>query len=361
MPRVYLGQFHHFSSHDCTYYKLYNKGYFKPKTHDGLGSFPVETLMGQGYSYPEAGIYEISNGYCFAGTDRIYLSSGRLLGRLGANKNRIFSSLKRPAPQATSYLDGTLLHVSLNGLENNFYHFNVEYLARLLLFFKSGLKADYYLVPNGLSFQRELHEIVGLDSERILAFESGQLVTAKKILVPTFINNYISYSANGFKRYDKIWLPHWLKDAYRLVGSNLAATHEAPYIYISRDMASYRKVTNEEEVAAFLAKQGFRKVCLEKMSLSAQIRLFMGAKRIVSPHGAGLVNMSWCRQPAHILEIYPSRYSDPSFRLQADLLGHHYSFMRSHYLGDPSTDPQRMNLIVDIDLLREWLIACDNL
>lgn len=70
--------------------------------------------------------------------------------------------------------------------------------------------------------------------------------------------------------------------------------------------------------------------------------------------------MSWCKSRAHVMEIYPSRYTDPSFRLQADLLGHCYSFIQSDYLGDQSGDPQFMNLAVDMDLLRKWLVVCDN-
>jgi len=360
MPREHIGIFDHSSSHDCAYRKLYDQGYFHARNHNSLGQFPAENILGKSHPYPEAGIYEITNGHCASEKDEIYLSSGRLMRKLQADKGGFLRSFKRLAPQPSLYINGTLLHISLNGLESNFYHFNVEYLARLYLYLRSGLKADYFILPNSLPFQKELLKILGLDSERILTLNRGQLLTAKKILAPTFINNYTSYLAYGFRRYDKIWLPYWLADAYRLVTDSLPPSQDAPFIYISRDKATYRKVINEEEVIAFLAKQGFKTVYLEEMPLSAQIRLFMGAKRIVAPHGAGLVNMSWCREPAHILEIFPLRYSDPSFRLHADLFGHHYSFMRSHYYDEPDIDPQRMNLLIDIDFLREWLTACDN-
>lgn len=359
MTRCYLGSFSHFTSRNCVYQRVFGHGVFQSRTHSSFGIIASE-LLAQKTPYPEAGIYDISNGFTISGSDKIYSSDGRLISRLQAGGSGIFDPLKRLKPQPCTFIDGTLLHLSLDGLENNYYHFNVEYLARLFLYLRSGLNADYYLLPEKLPFQRELHDIIGLSRGQILAVENGQLLKAKRLLAPTYINNYTSYLAYGYRRYDKVWLPHWLRDAYCLVTSGLKPGDRTPYIYISRRNASYRKVVNEAETAAFLAEQGFATVCLEGMPLSAQIRLFMGAKRIVAPHGAGLVNMSWCAEPAHILEIYPSRYSDPGMRLHADLLGHHYSFIRSSFLDHPSADPQQMNLDIDIRLLRDWLAECDN-
>jgi len=180
MTRLHLGVYRHFSSRNCAYQKLFDKGFFEPRVHRHFGAFREEKLFSKGSPYPESGIYEIANGCCIAGNERLYLKSGRLIGRLQSGKNSIFSSLKKLAQQSVSRLDGTLLHISLSGLENNYYHFNVEYLARLFLFIRSGLQADYYLIPNNLPFQRELHEIIGIETQRILTFESGQLITAKK-------------------------------------------------------------------------------------------------------------------------------------------------------------------------------------
>ena len=360
MDKLHLGEYRHFSSSECTYHLLYDSAIFEPRTHLSFGGLKEEKFSSISYRYPESGIYEISNGYCIAGRERVYMRNKRLFGRLQSDKTKGLNSLRWLNTKSFSRFDGTLLHLSLNGLENNYYHFIVEYFARLFLFIRSGLKADYYLIPNSLSFHKELHEIIGIESDRILTVEAGQVVTANKILVPTYINNYVSYVASGFRRYDKMWLPHWLRDAYLLVAKKFEITDKPTYIYISRAKASYRKVLNEEEVINVLSRNGFKPVLLEEISLEAQIRLFMSAIRIVAPHGAGLVNMSWCTKRAHILEIYPSRYSDPSFRLQADLLGHCYSFIRSEYAGDYSADPQFMNLVVDINLLREWIVACDN-
>lgn len=355
----HYGQFRHYSIPSCTYHKVYDKGIFTARPHRSFDPNSLEKFRGKRVTYPEAGIYSVDEGRVIAGKEAVYTKSGSQIQRLQSTRSTLFSHLKGNLPKDSIHINGTLLNLSLNGLEDNFYHFNCELLARFFIYLNSGIKADYFLVPTRKSFQREFLSLVGIEDEKVLSIEDGIRVSADNVLMPTFINNYSTFKAHGFEVYNKLWLPHWLRTAYKAVSQGLPVSEQPTRIYISRSQAQYRSVVNEACVIEHLSSKGFVCVCLENMSLADQIMLFKNAKFIIAPHGAGLVNMSWCNENAHIFEIYPSRYSDPSMRLQADLMGHRYCFTRSDYQDDQRINPHRMNLDINLSLVSQWLESCE--
>ena len=58
--------------------------------------------------------------------------------------------------------------------------------------------------------------------------------------------------------------------------------------YISRGRAMHRRVINEAETVALLARFGFEKIFMEDYTFAEQVALIRGAEAVVSPHGAGL-------------------------------------------------------------------------
>jgi hypothetical protein len=79
-----------------------------------------------------------------------------------------------------------------------------------------------------------------------------------------------------------------------------------PRFFISREDARLRRVLNENEIMASLTPCGFERVVLKGMPIARQVRLFREAEAIVSPHGAGLAHIAWCRPGTKIFEVFPS-------------------------------------------------------
>lgn len=75
-------------------------------------------------------------------------------------------------------------------------------------------------------------------------------------------------------------------------------------IFISRDDAPARQLTNSEEL--FMALKGWEKVNLSNMTLLDQIDLFSEATHIMSTHGAGLINTLWAPKDTKVIEITQS-------------------------------------------------------
>jgi capsular polysaccharide biosynthesis protein len=77
-------------------------------------------------------------------------------------------------------------------------------------------------------------------------------------------------------------------------------------LYISRRDSSRRQLANEAELEAALADLGFSVVSPGNLSFEDQVRLFRSAEFIVSPHGAGLANVLFCRPGTRLMELMPS-------------------------------------------------------
>lgn len=84
--------------------------------------------------------------------------------------------------------------------------------------------------------------------------------------------------------------------------------HSGERLYISREKARRRRVTNEAEVWALLQRMGFEKLHTEDLTWFAQIEVFRRAKIIIAPHGAGLANIVFCRPGTIVIELFNRSY-----------------------------------------------------
>ncbi len=78
-----------------------------------------------------------------------------------------------------------------------------------------------------------------------------------------------------------------------------------PLVYVSRNRSNTRRVRNEDEFLPALRALGFTILELEDLPLASQIEMFRNARVVVSPHGAALANILFCRPEAKVVEIFP--------------------------------------------------------
>lgn len=128
-------------------------------------------------------------------------------------------------------------------------------------------------------------------------------------------------------------------------------------IYVSRKLASKRRVQNESEMEAVMRKYDFSIVHCEQLSFFQQVAAFSQAEVFVSIHGAGLTNMLFIPEGSKVLELHKrmtnanDQHSLVYWRL-ASALGLSYY----HQICDPA-DPQAdffsADFIVNTDLLEQ--------
>ena len=161
-----------------------------------------------------------------------------------------------------------------------------------------------------------------------LTFKGGQNISAEIAGFRTFVSDRLSKR----KRYE-------------------ATRARLPRIYISRDKTTMRRVRNEPELVTFLERHGFAKVHLEDLDVLEQILLFEQAEFIVSPHGAGLTNILFCRPGTKLLEIFPDRgLHSSAFMRMATLLDISYGYHCAGSLANDVSDKNPANLDIVCDI-----------
>jgi capsular polysaccharide biosynthesis protein len=124
-----------------------------------------------------------------------------------------------------------------------------------------------------------------------------------------------------------------------------------PRIYISRGRAARRKIVNEADVIKILSQFGFRVVYPEDLSLTEQVRMFSGARYLVSNHGAGLTNMLFMSPGSNVLELrHRTDGINNCYFTMAAALELNY-FYQSCEPVNPAADPHTADLLVDTKAL----------
>ncbi len=74
-------------------------------------------------------------------------------------------------------------------------------------------------------------------------------------------------------------------------------------IYIFRQKARYRKITNESEVVALLRYYGFEIHYFENYAFTEQVILMQQTSHLICSHGSGLINMLFMPKNCEVLEL----------------------------------------------------------
>jgi hypothetical protein len=300
-------------------------------------------------------VRQFNNFYCFSSREEIYNSKKELISEYTSQlENPVIGKSKYAFyKNKVLYFDATVAHLSLSGLENNYYHFLTECMSRFFLIEKSIFKPDFYIVSNHLKFQKDLLKLLGVEEKRIISSNQNILICAKKLIVADFVNNHNKIYIKGYLTWRKTWMPSWLSNSYTEAFSNLLSKDIIDKkIYISRQKASYRRLINHLEIQDIIESYGFKTYYLEEMSFIEQIELFSSAKMIIGLHGAGFVNLYFAPKNVKIFEIYHEFYHDSSYRLLAKNKNLNYSFIIGSCNANEKITPHKQDVYIDSNLFQ---------
>jgi Glycosyltransferase 61 len=97
-----------------------------------------------------------------------------------------------------------------------------------------------------------------------------------------------------------------LDDLARFIEADSPEKDSPRRLYISRNDARLRRVSNEDGLLPLLEERGFQRLTLRGLPIARQVQLFRRAEAIVAPHGAGLAHSAWCKPGTKIVEFFPS-------------------------------------------------------
>ncbi|MEZ5440762.1 MAG: glycosyltransferase family 61 protein [Lysobacterales bacterium] len=99
-------------------------------------------------------------------------------------------------------------------------------------------------------------------------------------------------------------------------------------LFISRQQASMRRISNFDQLAPLLQAHGVEVVALETLSVAAQAALFHAAELVISAHGAGLSNLLFASS-ARVIELAAAE-PRPHYRCLCTAMGHDYRSVVVH-------------------------------
>ena len=244
---------------------------------------------------------------------------------------------RRYEATATEWLrhDETLVVVGGCG---NYYHWLIDYLPRLMLVEGMAQYDDCRFVINEplAPHQRQALALLEIDLQRGLPLAPHQAIEAPRVVVPTLMSNTTVCHPV---------VPRMLRQAFPATASG-----GPKRIYLSRDDASNRRLSNEAELVTLLERHGFVKVVAGGLSFQQQIDLFAGAEVIVAVHGAGLTNLVFSAPGTRVIEIGLHDFRPTFMLVLAQVCQVQHEFVNARMVGQES-QPYRGN-----PLMADWCL-----
>lgn len=193
-----------------------------------------------------------------------------------------------------SFDTAVLLYNCWNG---GYYHWVAETLTRLegveAYTERTGETPTLIVGPDFGGFQRETLELLGYGPDDWVEWDYT-VADVDELVIPS-VRREINRGAISPVAVD--WLRERIRPAVR---ERVDLDRFSERVYISRDDATRRTVSNEEELFAELEARGFERYYLAEMSTAETIGLMMQAEVIVGPHGAGLTDILYADDAAVI-------------------------------------------------------------
>lgn len=318
---------------DITQNLIFNSEIYTLKNKLDINNKKFKYLPEGIYKVPNYHIYEIENGVIRAGTNNIFSQDGKkIIGIDFQEMNLDFDIIFNLENINISNIDGTLLVLGVGFIEENYSHAWTEFAARAYASKISKLKFDFILIDKEIGFLKEILKLINLKDGKIIYSSNYKYIKADKIIYPELINNFKEYFLNGVFVYHRQYLPRWIKYLYEDVSSRVSTNNLYNYfekIYISRRNKKQRLILNEIDLISNLEELGFKTIYFEDFTVIDQIRIMKNAKKVIALHGAGLVNINFCKKGTHILELFPCNYQCAFFYMHANMCELNYDY----YIG----------------------------
>ncbi len=194
----------------------------------------------------------------------------------------------------------------LNKLDNNYYHWTLESLTRLLLVHDLPFFENYKIVikSGALPFVKEsLAFLFQINSEQLTEKPLHKRLLTKETLVVSFphIRNKATENIN-------VYYPFIIKKLNELALKRLSekGIEVNPHrnIIISRKNTIERRIKNEKALLDSLKEFNFETVVLETLSFLEQVTLFANTRMVIASHGAGITNIIYGNN-CLLIEMFP--------------------------------------------------------
>jgi capsular polysaccharide biosynthesis protein len=236
-----------------------------------------------------------------------------------------------------------------DNVSNNYFHWMIESLPRLLRAEHACPEQDTLLLPRPFSrlpfvaFTLRAFPQIG---------RVGWIGERSKIRVGRLVN------VPRLPRQPPARLPdrNELAEVARRVAGLVGRGAPARRIYFSRSDAQRRRARNEDELVRLLRAHDFEVLHLDQLKPWEQIAWSLAAEISIGLHGAALTNLIFMPEGARLIELRNPDHHWGVYERLAKLFGIEYRSVACETAADGvALGKQHADLIVDLDRLRESL------
>ncbi|MBR0478802.1 MAG: DUF563 domain-containing protein [Solobacterium sp.] len=187
-------------------------------------------------------------------------------------------------------------------LSNNYWHFTYETIDKVHLLEKHGFRGKYLLAKP--AFAPALMRLAGVEEDRIVWLEDldPSINYRPERLVCPVLGDDPFHDIVEVRDAAPV-----LAEYAESVRRKLMIDGDYPArIYVKRIGKRRLKVSQE-----WLDQHGFRTIVPEELSVEEQIRHFMHADIVLSPHGANSTNSLYMKKGSVLIETFPTNYIYP--------------------------------------------------
>jgi len=264
--------------------------------------FPIASSEDSTYAtprIPETFILKIPNGSVYSAQGIVFTKNTLIEELIWPWSPLKWSLDELSSIPLSKRINGTIAVLAQEGYRN-YYHWLLEILPKIALLEESAADYDWLYLPQmDLPFQRETLNLLGIDTSKIIETTPDTHIEVSMLIAPSFASRSC-YTPN--------WIAQYLRE--RLM-ANIQKDPESPKkLFISRSLASQRRIINECEIEHYLGAKGFTTVHLETLSVQEQHSFFHNATMIVALHGAGLANILFSEPGTKVVEIFQALEDD---------------------------------------------------
>ena len=280
-------------------------------------------------------------------TSAVITSDNKLVRDVSTGCAEIILSSRELSP--AHYIDGIVAFLSAKWGGNAYYHWMFDVVIRIDLLCRSGWisKIDKFVFSKcDKKFHQETLEALKIPQEKIIESRFIPHIKAKKLLVPSF-----TIKQGGIR--SPKWGCEFIRNLFLNSENICQISEQSQRLFISRKLASWRRVVNEDEVVSLLEKFGFISLTLESFSVTEQAALMSKVKAVIAPHGAGLTNLVFCSPGTKVIEIFSPNYVNIIYWQISSLchLSHYYLIGEKFENYNSTRQSWKPDILVDLKKL----------
>lgn len=294
----------------------------------------AEGYLGSQFTTPSAFVALLPKGRVYGENGTIISPDDRLIADLSiefgvvqdnAEDHSIFKMIKLAK---LTRLDSKVAVLAAAG-GYSYFHWMFDVLPRIHLLQKSNLFStiDKFVVnPLASDFQKETLEKLGIPVEKCLESNPDFHIQATHLIVP---------SLPGITGSMTQWACDFLRKTFLNTTPDQKNDKSSQFerLYISRALATRRRVLNEDEVMDLLSRFGFKILTMETLTVLEQAAVMATAEVVISLHGAALTNLVFCSPGCKVIEIFAPHYVNPCYRALCNLMNLDYWYLLGE--GEP--------------------------